>query len=105
MYEFFSCVQAVFFVLLKKECTMIKTTVGIDGMMCSMCEAHVNDTIRKAFEVKSVKSSHKKGETEIISENPIDEDKLRKAMEPTGYAVTAISSQPYEKKKLFGLFG
>ena len=84
---------------------MIKTTVGIDGMMCSMCEAHVNDTIRKAFEVKSVKSSHKIGETEIISENPIDEDKLRKAMEPTGYAVTAISSQPYEKKKLFGLFG
>jgi ATP-binding cassette subfamily B protein len=26
---------------------MIKTTLKIDGMMCSMCEAHINDVIRK----------------------------------------------------------
>ena len=25
---------------------MVKTTVGIDGMMCGMCESHVND-VRK----------------------------------------------------------
>ena len=25
---------------------MIKTTLRIDGMMCGMCEAHVNDAIR-----------------------------------------------------------
>ena len=28
---------------------MIKTTLKIDGMMCGMCESHVNDAIRKAF--------------------------------------------------------
>ena len=28
---------------------MTKTTLSIDGMMCSMCEAHINDAIRKAF--------------------------------------------------------
>ena len=27
---------------------MNKTTLKIEGMMCSMCEAHINDVIRKA---------------------------------------------------------
>ena len=27
---------------------MIQTTVKVSGMACSMCEAHVNDTIRRA---------------------------------------------------------
>ena len=26
---------------------MIKITLEIDGMMCGMCEAHVNDAIRR----------------------------------------------------------
>ena len=29
---------------------MIKTTLKIEGMMCSMCEAHICDTIRKAVQ-------------------------------------------------------
>ena len=28
---------------------MLKITVQVDGMMCGMCEAHVNDAVRKAF--------------------------------------------------------
>lgn len=31
---------------------MIKTTLRIGGMMCGMCEAHVNDAIRARFNVK-----------------------------------------------------
>jgi copper chaperone CopZ len=31
---------------------MIKTTIGIDGMMCGMCESHINDVIRREFKVK-----------------------------------------------------
>ena len=27
---------------------MIKTVLSVDGMACSICEAHVNDAIRKA---------------------------------------------------------
>ena len=42
---------------------MIKTTLKIDGMACSMCEAHINDCIRKNFKIKKVSSLHKKGET------------------------------------------
>ena len=39
---------------------MVKITVGVEGMQCGMCEAHVNDAVRKAFPVKKVTSSHTK---------------------------------------------
>lgn len=39
---------------------MVKTTLGIDGMMCGMCESHMNDAIRNNFDVKKVTSSHRK---------------------------------------------
>ena len=59
---------------------MIKTTVKVDGMMCGMCESHVNDAVRKVFQVDKVTSSHSKGETVIISEKPVDEAKLKTAI-------------------------
>ena len=81
---------------------MIETTVRVDGMMCNMCESHVNEAVRKAFpEVKKVSSSHTKGQTVIQSEQALDEDALRKAIDATGYEVKGISSKPYEKKGFF----
>ena len=74
---------------------MIKTTVKVDGMMCGMCESHVNDAVRKAFQVDKVTSSHSK-------DGPVDEAKLKTAISATGYEVKGITSEPYEKKK--GLF-
>ena len=53
---------------------MIQTTVQVSGMACSMCEAHINDTIRAAFPVEKVSSSHSKGETVILSQEPLDEN-------------------------------
>ena len=82
---------------------MIRTTVGIEGMMCGMCESHVNDAIRKSFDVKKVSSSHSKKKTEIISEEAIDEDKLRAVIDETGYTVLSVDSELY-KKKGFGFF-
>ena len=84
---------------------MIKTTVGIDGMACGMCETHVNDEIRKAFRVKKVTSSAGKGETVILAEEAIREDELRKVLDPTGYRVISVSSEVVEEKKKKGLFG
>ncbi|CDB87109.1 putative uncharacterized protein [Firmicutes bacterium CAG:170] len=80
---------------------MYQTTLKIDGMVCSMCESHVNDAVRKAFPVKKVTSSHSKGETVILSEQPLEEAAVRAAIEPTGYGVLAFESKPYEKKGLF----
>lgn len=83
---------------------MYKTVVKVDGMMCGMCESHVNEAVRKAVSLKKVTSSHSKGITEIISENKIDEEAVKKAIDDTGYKVLSIETQPYEKKK-FSLFG
>lgn len=82
---------------------MIKTTIGIDGMMCGMCESHINDVIRREFKVKKVSSSHTKGIAEIISENEIDEEKIKKAIADTGYDVTSFKSSLMKKRKVFFL--
>ena len=79
---------------------MIKIVIDIDGMMCGMCESHINDAIRQNFNVKKVKSSHTKEQTEIIAENDIDDNKLRQVMGQTGYKVLAVTKSPYEKKGL-----
>lgn len=81
---------------------MLKTTLIIDGMACGMCESHINETVRRQFTVKKVSSSHSKGITEIISENPLDENDLRKAIDATGYTVISVDTEPYVKKGLFG---
>ena len=80
---------------------MIRTILQIDGMMCGHCEAHVNDTIRQAFPVKKVESSHTKKETVILSEEPLDEEKLRAVIAQTGYTLGEIRTEPYEKKGMF----
>lgn len=80
---------------------MIRITVKIEGMVCGMCESHINDAVRRAFPVKKVTSSHSKGQTVILTENDIDEDALRSAIGATGYEVKAVSKEPYEKKGLF----
>ncbi len=80
---------------------MIQTTVRVSGMACSMCEAHVNDAVRSALNIQKVTSSHGKGETFILSDEPLDADKLREAINATGYQVGDITSAPYEKKGLF----
>ena len=81
---------------------MTETKLKIDGMMCGMCESHINDAIRCAFNVKKVTSSHSKGETVVLSEGPLDEEKLRAAIKETGYDLVSISAAPYEKRGLFG---
>ena len=46
---------------------MVKITVGIEGMACGMCETHINEAVRKAFQVKKVTSSHTKKQTVILA--------------------------------------
>lgn len=69
----------------------VKTTLKIDGMMCTMCESHINEAIRNAFKVKKVKSSHINGTTVIISEHRLDDELLKKTIADTGYELKRIS--------------
>lgn len=80
---------------------MTKTTVHIDGMMCAMCESHVNDAVRRALPVKKVTSSHKTGETVLLTQQPPDQAALTAAIEAAGYRVLSITQEPYEKHGLF----
>ena len=82
---------------------MIKTTLTIDGMMCGMCEAHICDTIRKAVpSAKKVSASRSKKEATFLTEEAVDRDSLKAAIDATGYTCLGIESALYEKKGLFG---
>ncbi|MCM1047188.1 MAG: cation transporter [Clostridiales bacterium] len=80
---------------------MVKITLGVEGMACGMCEAHINDAVRNAFQVKKVTSSHTKKQTVIIAGQDIPEQELKDVVAKTGYEVVSVSSEPYEKKGLF----
>mgnify|MGYP004511503221 FL=1 len=80
---------------------MVKTTLKIDGMMCGMCESHMNDLIHKNFNVKKVTSSAKDGETVIISDCEIDIPWAKKEIKGIGYELVSSKSEPYEKKGFF----
>lgn len=80
---------------------MIKIVIDIDGKMCGMCESHINDAIRQNFNVKKVKSSHTKGQTEIIAENDIDDNKLRQVIDQTGYKVLSVQNLRMKRKACF----
>lgn len=81
---------------------MYKTIAKVDGMRCGMCESHVNDVVRRNFDVKKVNASHVKGEVVIVSEQPVDEQKLRFVVGEQGYAVGTVTSEEYKQKGLFG---
>ena len=81
---------------------MIETIVKVDGMMCGMCESHINDAIRSHFQVRKVSSSHSKGQTVIRSQEALDQAQLRQVIDATGYKALYVVSRPVEKRGLLG---
>ena len=86
---------------------MVETTVGVEGMMCEMCEAHVKEAILSACpEVTKAVVSRRKGGAFLTSEFPLDENRVRQAVVDAGYDVTSFKSAEVSKKSLIGrLFG
>ena len=80
---------------------MKKITVKVEGMRCGMCESHVNDLVRRNFNVKKVTSSHIKGETVILAPQTIDPGQLIAAISADGYKASDVREEEYEKKGLF----
>ncbi len=80
---------------------MVKTVLNIDGMMCGMCESHMNDLMRNKFNVKKVTSSAKKGETVVISKEDLDMAQVEKEISEIGYKLVSHTSEPYEKNGFF----
>lgn len=80
---------------------MKKTTAKVEGMRCGMCESHVNDIVRRNFNVKKVTSSHVKGETVILSGQPIDAEQLVRVISADGYGASDVRKKSTSKKVCF----
>ena len=80
---------------------MEKITVEVRGMICGMCEAHINDGVRNAFKVKKVTSSRSKNQTVILTEEDIPDEKLKEIITKAGYEAGGIKREKYERKGLF----
>lgn len=65
-------------------------SLTIEGMRCSMCEAHINDVVRKNFKIKKVKSSHFKKNTTIIALEELDVEKFKEVIKNTGYELKKV---------------
>ena len=65
-------------------------TMKIEGMMCGHCEARVKKALEALAEVKEAKVSHESGTAEVILENEVANDVLKKAVEDQDYKVTDI---------------
>ena len=80
---------------------MNKYILGIDGMGCGHCEIHVQDIVRKNFDVIKVKASHTKNNVRIITNLELTENDFHVCFDPTGYKVTSFSKSQ-AVKTLFG---
>ncbi|MBQ9151530.1 MAG: heavy-metal-associated domain-containing protein [Clostridia bacterium] len=83
---------------------MIRITVQVDGMMCGMCEAHINDTMRRSFPIKKVTSNHKKKETVILTEQDIDDSRIEAAIKDSGYTYLGATHEEEKPRGLAALF-
>lgn len=66
-----------------------------------MCESHVNDAVRKAADVKKVRSSRVSGLSEIICDDNTDVDKIVSTIKNDGYDVKEVKVSDFEKHGLF----
>ena len=84
---------------------MEKIIFTVEGMMCPMCESHVNDAIRNIYPKAKVSSSHKDSRTEVVGEG-VDPTRVKETIEKTGYKVVDFAEESVEKRTIFAkIFG
>lgn len=73
------------------------TTLGVTGMTCSNCVAHVTSELESVDGVEHVSVVLDNGgesEATVFSDEPVDEQALRDAVDEAGYAVASLTVQP-----------
>ena len=88
---------------------MIKTIIGVGGMSCQMCEAHINESVRSVVpDAKTIRANRKTRQVVIVSEGVIDKAALQQAIVSQGYDFLSYEYGPYESEsfivKIKGLF-
>ncbi|MEE0954306.1 MAG: heavy metal-associated domain-containing protein [Eubacterium sp.] len=84
---------------------MVRVTAEVEGMMCGMCESHIQDAIRKGIpEASKIKANRGKGTASFLLEENKDRNELEvmlhAAIDPTGYTLKSVKEEPYDKKRL-----
>ena len=88
---------------------MIKTIIGVGGMSCQMCGAHINESVRSVVpDAKTIRANRKTRQVVIVSEGVIDKAALQQAIVSQGYDFLSYEYGPYESEsfivKIKGLF-
>ncbi len=79
---------------------MKKVIIGIEGMRCPHCEAHVRDALNKAYNPRSIKVSHVDKNAILNVESSINEEEVKSIVKEAGYTVTSFEEKE-EKKGFF----
>lgn len=69
------------------------TTVDVEGMTCANCVAHVTEALEGVDGVLNVSIELRTGEASpvtLVSNDELDAQALRSAVDKAGYSVTAI---------------
>lgn len=77
---------------------MYKIELGIEGMMCHKCEAHMNEAVNENLKVNKVESFHDKNLTVIESDEAISEDMIKEVVAKTNYKLVSYSIEEIQKK-------
>ena len=77
---------------------------NVQGMMCEMCENHINDALRSFPGVQKVKADRRKENCTVVAEN-LDKQGVKNAIRALGYDVSeCVEVKEYQKKSIFGFF-
>lgn len=72
------------------------TTLGVTGMTCGNCVAHVTKDLEAVAGVENVSVELRVGgasEVTVFSDDPLDEAALREAVDEAGYEVASVEVQ------------
>lgn len=72
-----------------KEEKLMKTVVGVNGMMCEHCVKHVKDALEK----RGVKADVSLEKKRAIIEGEISDEAIREAISDAGYEVVSITHE------------
>lgn len=69
------------------------TTISVDGMTCSSCVKHVSEALAELPGVLDVTVELRTGQSSpvtVVSNDPLDADAIRAAVDEAGYEVASI---------------
>ncbi len=71
-------------------------SLEVPDMHCGMCEAHIEDIIRKSAKIKKVTADRHKSLVTIYSDEPLDMELIKASITKTGYRVNNIKEEVKE---------